>query len=173
MTQITDQTRWRRVLNHVASDLLALVSIATGQKITVEQATPASLKALVTLAGLRGIIPEPVNATRINLSALASGDATTTIYTVPPAKILFLTGVMLASRESANASSYATIRVSDATPTTKYYPLVHYYDLAGHQASSNHYCPALELAAGWIIEVTSSHANIDAFATIHAWLEDA
>lgn len=75
MASITDQVRWRRVLNHVAADLKMLASIAAGEKITVEQAVHASLK-------LDAYKPSPAKADldaievtvqgNITLSAIAS-----------------------------------------------------------------------------------------------------
>jgi len=172
MTQITDQTKWCRVLNHVAADLRALVSIASGEKITVEQATANSLKALVTLAPLQGIIPNPINATRVNVGQIALGSATMTIYTVPSGKLFFLTNAILHSRESANAAGEADVIVYNQSAVLQYHIQRQLYDVAGHQALALQFIPALELPANWYVIVTNNHANIDSAAFITGWLED-
>jgi len=121
----------------------------------------------------RGIIPNPIDAGRINLDAIAVGVQTTVIYTVPAGKILFISSCLLSSRESANASSLVYVVVRNIADTEQYTPLLHYYDLAGHQTTTSIHLPALELPAGWDIAVISGHANIDGRGGIRGWLEDA
>lgn len=141
-------------------------------KIEVAQSIANNLKALVTLAGLRGIIPNPITTTRIYKWANALGDQTTIIYTVPMGKVLFITTASLASRESAAAVSACNISVRNDSDVDQYTLLAHFYDIAGHQVNGLNFIPALELAANWDVYIVSGHANIDARGIIHGWLED-
>ena len=97
MAQITNQTLWRRGLNHVAADLKMLASIAAGEKITVEQAAHASLKgdaykpspAIADLDAIEDVI-------RIDLSNTncPRGENTLSFPVVPAGKIWIVTNVL-------------------------------------------------------------------------------
>lgn len=173
MAEITDQVRWRRVLNHVAADLKMLASIAAGEKIIVEQATAADLEALVTLKGLRGIIPNPIAAPRIYETGFAEGLAANDFYPVASGVKLFISSAHLSSRESAAAVSGCLLAVKDPEDALIFTILAHNYDLAGHQSSALSFFPAIEVPEDYTVYVQSAHANIDASAYIFGWLEVA
>jgi len=137
----------------------------------MDRPTNQTLSSLAFLANTRGIIPDPVNATRVNVGDIALGSASTTIYTVPANKLFFLTNVTLQSRESAAAAGEADVAVYNGSSVLQYYIQRQFYDVAGHRDLSQQFIPALELPAGWYVVVTNNHANIDSAAFITGWLE--
>ena len=126
---------------------------------------------LAFLANTRGIIPDPIDATRITETNGANGAETAIIYTVPASKILFISSIWMASRESVAAAGYCKIFTRTAADVTDKNLIYHYYDLAGHQVSSLPYFPAIEIPALYDVCVLSFHANIDALAGFSGWLE--
>ena len=149
---------------------------------SVWQATAASLKCTNTpdgitaqpvsqVSGVHGIWPAS-NSLRRSKTGSALGVATTTIYTVPADKKLFITSSLLASRLSADAATYCLLFVENAAGSPLFYLNWHYYDVAGHQTIPTQYSPALEAVATDIVKVQSMHANIDCRGFFNGWLED-
>ena len=125
MAAITDQVRWRRVLNHVAADLKILASIAAGEKITVEQATHASLKgdvykpspAIADLDAIEDVIREH----KENLNCAAGGN-TLTFTTVTVGKLWVVTNVLAyADPGTPTYIKIETWRVADIVPVRRGY----------------------------------------------------
>ncbi len=122
--------------------------------------------------GIRGIWPAR-NAVRINEDAEAVGVSSITIYTVPANKILFISTVDMASIQSSIAAVSVRLNVFNELAAFSYRIKYHYFEAVGQQVSSSRYVPALEAAAGYTIRIFSAHADGQAAACLHGWLEDA
>ena len=150
MASITDQARWQRVLNHIAADL----------------------KAEVILAGLRGIIPNPIDALRINVTKRAGKDAPVKLYTVPENKIFFLFSSSCCFT-TATEKGKSFVQVIDAEDVLLY----HLHSSEDAPINSQHitakqYFPALPLVYGDYIYASVESIYQYARATIHGWEED-
>ena len=172
MTDIPNQVNWVKVFQNLASDLKVEAAIAAASEIIVKQATAANLEALVTLKGLRGIIPNPITATRIDKSGYSAGVGAITLYTVPAATKLYISSAWLASFESVAAAALIELYIRDADDVFVSYIQTHAYAIAGHQTSSNRFVPGVEALTGYDIILSVPHANTTARASIHGWIED-
>lgn len=172
MAQITDQTKWRRVLNHVAADLVALVSLAAGSTIEVTQDTATDLKALVTLAGLQGIIPNPITATRIDLSLYLQQNNTFILYTVPTGKVLFLDSFWVSICNIAASFQTVELWVRDDEDVTAFHLSVVGANASQANNDSQFASPAIEVPADYDICLKSPLLLAYASCGIHGWLED-
>jgi len=150
MASITDQTRWRRVLNHVSADLLATVN-------------PANL---------RGIIPNPHNALRVAVAARADGVAVSIIKTTAADKIVFISSVFLSVSLSADASCEGQLSVRDNGDNFKYHILRIRLEKAGQLSLANTFSPALEIPEGWDVYVEGNNAGMQTVGGIYGWEED-
>jgi len=126
---------------------------------------------LAFLANTRGIIPDPIDATRITKSASQSGAGTNVFYTVPAGKVLFIDSAWLGGRETADADSYFSLASRDTGDAFYLAFLTLGFTKAGQHSLSNQYIPALEFPAGYDVYLESGHANIKADAGFSGWLE--
>lgn len=137
----------------------------------MKRPTNEVLGVLAFLANTRGIIPDPINATRVNQRNYVNGVDTAIIYTVPANKILYITSAWLAITESADAAGLGMIFIRDASDGAVAYLFIQRYNKAGQVSMSNQYWPAIEAAAAWDVCVNATHANLAAEAGFSGWLE--
>lgn len=171
MTDISDQTKWRKVFQSLATDLKAEVALAALSEIIVKQSTAANLRALVTLAGLQGIIPEPITATRINKGSEAIDATTAKIYTVPADTVLFIFAISIDITCVANAG-VGRILVKNAAGVEQY-KLFHIRLVATstREHAERYLCPAVKASAGWYIEIFSEAVGMRVWGELNGWLE--
>lgn len=181
MTQIDNQTKWRRVLNHVASDLVALVSLATGSEIIVKQATATDLKAEVTLKALSEIIVKQATATNLlatvtpHVGTLIRKHAsvingTTVVHTVTAGKTLYLCGmVCVVTETTANGRGYMAIRNDSDVEQYLIFDVKLYS--AGIVPNNFVFNPPDQLSAGYDIIVHSDSDHIDTRGFIFGYEE--
>lgn len=120
--------------------------------------------------GINGIWPAP-DSIRLTLTGTQDGEGSSVIATVPANYKLYISSLFLASRNANAGANLGYIGVRDDEDAIQYLPVFHLYDLAGHQVSIPNYAPALEALEGWDIYVYSSHADLEAYASVFGWLE--
>ncbi|MBA7535953.1 hypothetical protein ES705_28212 [subsurface metagenome] len=122
----------------------------------------------------RGIIPNPVNAERIDKTERGDYLTSIRVYTVPSGKILFLYASHCCFTCGAN-SGKCSLQVCDQNDNIKYH--LHSCDFTQGtdkiELDSGQYCPALELSAGWYVLATVETQYQYTRGTIHGWLENA
>ena len=172
MTDIPNQTLWRKVFQNLPSDLKAEITLAAASEIIVKQATAANLLATVTPANLRGIIPNPHNATRVDVAADFVENTTTTIYTVPADKRLFISSAWASMAITIAGANRGHLKITTAVPADVLIFLGIASDGVGAGNNSNQYRPAIEVPATYLIRVTSLGASHYVSGGIHGWIED-
>jgi len=100
------------------------------------------------------------------------GAGTNTLYTVPVDKILFVTFAQIGSRLVADQDCKAYLSVDPREVGALRRVLDHYYDKAGHQATSGTFNPPIEIEAGGTVKINSDHADLDVRGSFHGFLED-
>jgi len=171
MTDIPNQTKWVKVFQNLATDLKAEVALAALSEIIAKQDTPGNLKALVTLAGLQGIIPNPINATRIDCSIVNVSNTTTTIYEVPAGKKLFIHSSWATVENGSASLNGVILKVTDSVGTEIFRLLYVATGVSQGNGLSNQYHPALEVPAGYLVRMTSPAASIYGHGGFSGWLE--
>jgi len=121
--------------------------------------------------GISGIWPAR-NATRVQASDYQSGEGSTTIYTVPAGKKLFISTLIFNSQLKVAAQASAIVWVKNGGGVEQYKLVQHYYVVVGDKSEGYNYVPAQEALASWYVEVYCNDANMDARPMIYGWLED-
>lgn len=123
------------------------------------------------IAGVRGIWPAR-NATRVNESVSRSGVGTEIVYTVPEAKILFISSAQLSSGAGADAIGVGRLGVRNSAQVLKYWILNNYHQIQGMVSDSAFLSPALECEMEDEVFVECLASSVYARGIIHGWLED-
>jgi len=126
---------------------------------------------LAFLANTRGIIPDPVNATRIDNYEREIVNTTEIVYTIPAGKVLFIDSAFLGIFNSSASANRVRLEIRDAADV-----YVSIILAAGCQASSGGqvskcYPVAREVPAGYDIIIYSPAASVYATGGISGWLE--
>lgn len=124
------------------------------------------------VSGIRGVWPAR-DSVRIFKNGSIIGLGETVIYTVPAAKLLFISGAELATGLSADADVRSMVSVRDALDAFQYQLFYHRFIVKGQLNNSQNYLPALEVPATWYVEIRSSGAGLNSTCSIKGWLEDA
>lgn len=173
MTDIPDQTKWVKVFQNLASDLKVEVAIAALAEVIVTQGTAANLRALVTLAGLRGIIPNPITASRIDIGGAVAMNQTTVLYTVPANKKLYIASAWISVANTSAGYGTFHLHTRDVGNAIDIYLMRGYTTDETFNMWSNQYRPGLETFAGYDVCIHSSNDYARVYGGISGWLEDA
>jgi len=126
---------------------------------------------LAFLVNTRGIIPDPIDATRINSSLIDVDGTTAILYTVPDGKRLFIDSFWVAVTNNAAGTSgvHLIIRDTSDVQVNRLFLL----PIAGNamNSASQYICPAIEVTAGYDVCIKSDIANCKGHGGIFGWLE--
>lgn len=122
--------------------------------------------------GINGVMPDR-DSTRVNVYGDQTGAGSTTFYTVPANKILYISSCNLTTSQSVAQTSYSFIGVSTNAPALAFYCAVLRMYSAGQMVAPLYFNPALEASALWTINVTNSSADMNSNGIINGWLETA
>ena len=118
----------------------------------------------------RGVRPAH-DGTQITKAMAQTGAGEANIYAGHATKKLFITYLMLSSREDIAAAGTAYIKTIPIGEGAAVRLMDHRYDVAGHQCSASNLAFPIEVAANQAVIIGSTNANIDAHGIIHGWIE--
>jgi len=118
----------------------------------------------------RGVRPAH-DGTQITKAGVQNGAGNNPLYAGHATKTLFISYMMLSSRESAAAAGNAYITCQPLEEGALRTILAHFYDIAGHQSNTATFNPPLEVEPNTPVTLLVDHANIDARGCFHGWLE--
>jgi len=126
---------------------------------------------LAFLANTRGIIPDPINATRVWAYNTVSGANNAVVYTVPAGTKLFIDSAYLGSACGANAG-FGFLSVWNSVPAQTTFLLIIPTPIANIFGTvTNQYFRALEVPPGYTIRVECNAAGMVGYGIITGWLE--
>ena len=126
---------------------------------------------LAFLANTRGIIPDPIDATRVDAYCTSKANQVYVVYTVPAGKRLFIDSLWLCHENDSNAMQDVDLYIRSASDV--YLLSLCWLPTATLQAAnhSQTICPAQEVNELEDICVKSYNAASYVSAGIHGWLE--
>ena len=106
---------------------------------------------------------------QVAVSAAATDNQTTIVYTVPASERFFLTDWTLAMYAKASEWNYFYVR--DESDVTLYHILRRYYTAASQgEVAHTHFVP-LEIPAGYDLVVENSGTGCYTYVFIHGWVQ--
>lgn len=139
----------------------------------ISRPTNEVLGRLAFLANTRGIIPNPITATRIDRTGNDIVNSTNILYTVPEGQQLFISSAWCATRNDSAGSTGIWLLIRNAADVTVFFFVVLGLRATSQDSWSNQYSPGIEVAAGFDVCLVSPAADVHAFGGFSGWVEDA
>ena len=126
---------------------------------------------LAFLANTRGIIPNPIDATRIDVAVVGVENTITILYTVPAGYKLFIDSLWLSLYNDSASTTTGALYIRNGSDVLVYY-LAYLNLITKREGNHSQSFPvAVEVSAGYDICVRSFLAALIVNAGIHGWLE--